>query len=201
MTDELRAKFTLVVDAPDADDTELSELTLRLKEIVGEQVDDLEDHTVPPVPGSKAGAAVAINAVDVIARPGLLSALVDAVRSFVSFGSDRRVEVAFQVGDRPMVVKALANELPVVLKALNEYQEFSPRIKTPDGMVLALGGAPVTTAPARSGGVDVNAEHVDVEGSVVGRDQVWSAGGHIIIAKEGAQVIINGEKREYAEFQ
>ncbi|MFN8598777.1 MAG: hypothetical protein U0559_21650 [Anaerolineae bacterium] len=202
MTDESLAQFTLVVDAPDADNDELAELTRRLQDIVNDlPIEEVQEHPVPHMPGSKAGVAMAINAVDVTARPGLLSALVDAVRNFVAFGSDRRVEVAFQVGDRPLVVKALANELPVVLKALNEYQELSPRIKTPDGQVAALSGAPTTSAPARSGGIDVSAERVEVEGSVVGRDQVWSAGGHIIIAKEGAQVIINGEDRAYAEYQ
>lgn len=200
-TDEPLAQFTLVVDAPDADDNELSALTLRLKEIVGEmQVDDIAGHPVPYEPGSKAGAAMAINAVDVTARPGLLAALIDAVRNFVSFGSDRRVELAFQVGDRPLVVRALANELPIVLKALNEYQELMPMVKSPDGAVVPLSPAPAAGPSSRSGGVDVAADEVNIEGSVVGRDQIWSAGGHIIIAKEGAHVIITGEAQASAEY-
>lgn len=199
-TDEPLAQFTLVVDAPDADDNELSALTLRLKEIVGEvAVDGIADHPVPPQPGSKAGAAMALNAVDVTARPGLLSALIDAVRNFVSFGSDRRVELAFQVGDRPLVVRALANELPIVLKALNEYQELMPMVKGPDGAVLPLSPAPAAGPSSRSGGVDVAADEVNIEGSVVGRDQIWSAGGHIIIAQEGAHVIITGEAQASTE--
>lgn len=200
-TDEPLAQFTLVVDAPDADDNELSALTLRLKEIVGEvAVDGIADHPVPPQPGSKVGAAMALNAVDVTARPGLLAALIDAVRNFVSFGSDRRVELAFQVGDRPLVVRALANELPIVLKALNEYQELMPMVKSPDGAVVPLSPAPAAGPSSRSGGVDVAADEVNIEGSVVGRDQIWSAGGHIIIAKEGAHVIITGEAQASAEY-
>lgn len=201
-TDEPLAQFTLVVDAPDTDNDELAELTRRLQEVVNDlPVEEVQQHPVPPMPGSKAGAAMAINAVDVTARPGLLSALINVVREFVSFGADRRVELAFQVGDRPLVVKALANELPIVLKALNEYQELSPRVKTPDGVVTALSGTPSSVVTSRSGGVDVDAERVNIEGSVVGRDQIWSAGGHIIIAKDSAQVIINGENQAFAEYQ
>ncbi len=198
--DDPLAHLTLVVDAPDADDNELSALTLRLKEIVGEvDVSGIADHPVPPQPGSKTGAAMAINAVDVTARPGLLAALIDAVRNFVSFGSDRRVELAFQVGDRPLVVRALANELPIVLKALNEYRELMPLVKTPDGTLVPLSPTPAAGSASHSGGVAVEADEVNIDGSVVGRDQIWSAGGHIIIAKEGAHVIITGEAQVSTE--
>src|SRR5512143_2196464 len=116
-TDDVLVQYTLVVDAPDADNDELAELTRRLQDIVAElPIEDVQQHPVLPMPGSKAGLAMAVNAVDVTAAPGLLSALIDAVRNFVSFGTDRRVELAFQIGDRPLVVKALANELPIVLK-------------------------------------------------------------------------------------
>jgi hypothetical protein len=198
-TDEPLAQFTLVVDAPDADNDELAELTRRLQEIVNDlPVDNVRQHPVESVSGSKAGVAMAINAVDVTAHPGLLSALIDAVRNFVSFGSDRRVELSFQVGDRPLVVKALANELPIVLKALNEYQELSPRVKTPEGSVMPIGASAMSS---RSGGADIAADEVTVDGDVVGRDKIVQAGGHIIIARDSAQVIINGEDRSLAEYQ
>jgi hypothetical protein len=197
--EELPTRFTLIVDAPDADNDELAELTRRLQEIVTDlPVDEVRQHPVESVSGSKAGVAMAINAVDVTAQPGLLAALIDAVRNFVSFGSDRRVELAFQVGDRPLVVKALANELPIVLKALNEYQELSPRLKTPEGSVMPIGASAMSS---RSGGADIAADEVSVDGDVVGRDKIVQAGGHIIIARDSAQVIINGEDRSLAEYQ
>lgn len=197
--DEPLTTFTLIVDAPDADNEELGELTQRLRDIVNELPVEVESHPVPPVPGSKAGVAMAINAIDVTARPGLLSALIDAVRNFVSFGEDRRVELAFQYEDRPLVVKALASELPVVLKALAEYQAISPRLKTPDGNVTTLDAPASSSMSSRSGGTDLTADEINVGGDVVGRDKIMSAGGHIIIAKEGATVIIgDAEIKEQA---
>lgn len=50
-----------------------------------------------------------------------------------------------------------------------------------------------TNITSQSGGVDVNAQHVDVSGDVVGRDEIESAGGHIIHAGPGAIVNI-GER-------
>lgn len=44
---------------------------------------------------------------------------------------------------------------------------------------------------SRSGGIDLQAQEVTVGGDAVGRDQVISAGGHIIQAGPGATVIIN----------
>lgn len=41
-----------------------------------------------------------------------------------------------------------------------------------------------------SGGIDLDAERVDIGGDVIGRDKVESAGGHIIHAAAGATVII-----------
>jgi len=193
-TDETLAHFTLVVDVPDADNDELKELTRRLKTMVNDlPVETAEEHQVPPEPGSKAGTAMAINAVDVTARPGLLSDVLDVVRRFVSFGVDRRVELTFQVGDGTVVFKGLAEDIPVMFKSVNEYQEIRPRVKTPDGKVTTLSDLSSPSVASRSGGADIVADEVTVGGDVVGRDKIMQAGGHIIIAKEGATVIINGE--------
>ena len=201
-TDESLDHFTLVVDVPDADNDELKELTRRLQEIVNDlPVEDVQQHPVPPVPGSKTGMAMAINAVDVTARPGLLSALIDAVRSFVSFGVDRRVELTFQVGAGTVMFKGLPEDIPVMFKSVNEYQELRPRIKTPDGTVTTLSELPGPSLSSRSGGADIAADEVTVGGDIVGRDKIMSAGGHIIIAREGATVIINGENQALAEYQ
>jgi hypothetical protein len=188
--------FTLIVDVPDADNEELGELTQRLRDFVNELPVEVEAHPVPPAPGSKAGVALAINAIDVTTRPGLLSALIDAVRNFVAFGENRRVELAFQYEDRPLVVKALARELPIVLKALAEYQAISPRLKTPDGHITALGATASSSGSSRSGGVDIAADEVNAGGDIVGRDKIMFASGHIIIAKEGATVTIIGPAAE-----
>jgi hypothetical protein len=85
-----------------------------------------------------------------------------------------------------------------VLKALNEYQELSPRLKTPEGSVMPIGASAMSS---RSGGADIAADEVSVDGDVVGRDKIVQAGGHIIIARDSAQVIINGEDRSLAEYQ
>jgi hypothetical protein len=145
--------------------------------------------------------AMAINAVDVTARPGLLSALIDAVRNFVSFGVDRRVELTFQVGAGTVMFKGLPEDIPVMFKSVNEYQELRPRIKTPDGTVTTLSELPGPSLSSRSGGADIAADEVTVGGDIVGRDKIMSAGGHIIIAREGATVIINGENQALAEYQ
>jgi hypothetical protein len=201
-TDEPVAHFTLVVDVPDADNDELKELTRHLQAMINDlPVETAEEHPVPPRPGSKAGVAMAINAVDVTARPGLLSDLINVMRRFVSFGEDRRVELTFQVGEGTIMFKGLAQDIPVIFKSLNEYQELRPQVKTPDGLVATLSAMPDPSASARSGGADIAAEELSVGGDVVGRDKIMSAGGHIIIAREGATVIVNDEYRASAEYQ
>ena len=47
-----------------------------------------------------------------------------------------------------------------------------------------------------SGGVNANAEQINVGADVVGRDKVTSAGGHIVHAEPGATVIIGAEKKQ-----
>lgn len=197
--DESLAHFTLVVDVPDADNDELKELTRRLQALVGDlPVETVEEHPVPPEPGSKAGVALAINAVDVTARPGLLSMLIDAVRNFVSFGVDRRVELTFQVGAGTVVFKGLAEDIPVMFKSVTEYQAIRPQVKTPDGKTTPLSDLSNPPVASRSGGADIAADEVTVGGDVVGRDKIMSAGGHIIIARDGATVIIHGENQALA---
>jgi hypothetical protein len=43
----------------------------------------------------------------------------------------------------------------------------------------------------QSGGIGIDADGVQINGDVVGRDKIMQAGGHIIIAKEGATVIVS----------
>jgi hypothetical protein len=49
----------------------------------------------------------------------------------------------------------------------------------------------MSSLSSRSGGADLTADEVTVGGDVVGRDKIMSAGGHIIIAREGATIIFN----------
>jgi hypothetical protein len=64
-----------------------------------------------------------------------------------------------------------------------------------------LSELPGPSLSSRSGGADIAADEVTVGGDIVGRDKIMSAGGHIIIAREGATVIINGENQALAEYQ
>ena len=193
MVDEPLAQFTLVIDAgSDADDEELNELRLRLRQEIDElAVDAVEDVIIPvSLEGAKGSTALALNAIDVEARPGTFAALLALIRNWVTRGVDRRVEITFQQADQPVVVKALAADLPVVLKAWAEYEELRPHIRTaPIGD--SAQGAVDADQMARSGGADIEAGRVDIGGDVVGRDKIMQAGGHIIIAKEGATVIVN----------
>ncbi len=191
MTDEPLAQLTLVIDAgSDADDEELNDLRLRLRqEINGLDVDSVEDVILPvPLDGTKGGTALALNAIDVQARPGIFDALLELIHSWVTRGVERRVEITFQQADQPVIVKALASDLPVVLKAWAEYEELRPQLRTaPIGNNRK--GAFDSYQMVRSGGADIGAERIDIGGDVVGRDKIMQAGGHIIIAKEGATVI------------
>ncbi len=194
MTDEPLAQLTLVIDAgPDTDDEEINDLRLRLREEIAElEVDAVEDVIVPvSLEGAKGSTALVLNAIDVQARPGIFDALLELIHSWVTRGVERRVEITFQQADQPVIVKALASDLPVVLKAWAEYEELRPQLRTAPINAEAAGakGGSDSHQMTRPGGADVEAERVDIGGDVVGRDKIMQAGGHIIIAKEGATVI------------
>jgi hypothetical protein len=57
-----------------------------------------------------------------------------------------------------------------------------------------------TNITNQSGGVDVNAQRVDVEGDVVGRDKVLNAGRDIIVAGPGSVINMNAGERHAAHF-
>jgi hypothetical protein len=193
MTDVPLTQFMFVIDAgPDADDEELDNLRLRLSQEINElAVDAVEDVIVPvSLEGAKGGTALALNAIDVQARPGTFAALLALIRNWVMRGVDRRVEITFQQADQPVIVKALASDLPVVLKAWAEYEELRPQLRTAPIGDNAKGTCD-SYQMVRSGGADIEAEQVDIGGDVVGRDKIMQAAGHIIIAKEGATVIVS----------
>ncbi len=194
MNDELPTAFTLVIDVgSDADDDELNDLTLRLRQEIDElDVDTVEDVIVPiSLEGAKGSTALALNAINVQARSGKFDALLVLVRNWVARGVDRRVEITFQQADQSVIVKALASDLPVVLKAWAEYEELRPQIKTaPINTNAAEGKSGASYQVTRYGGADVQAEQIDIGGDVVGRDKIMQASGHIIIAKEGATVVV-----------
>ncbi len=50
-----------------------------------------------------------------------------------------------------------------------------------------------------SGGLDLDAQDVSIGGDAVGRDKIMQAGGHIIIAKEGATVIVGNGAAQVAQ--
>ena len=55
---------------------------------------------------------------------------------------------------------------------------------------------PTKAAAHISGGVNANAERINVGADVVGRDKITSAGGHIVHAEPGATVIIGSENKQ-----
>lgn len=192
--DELLANLTLILDAgSDYENEEIDEFTRRFQSDLSDQnkVVDVARHTGAIESGGK-GMAVALNAVDVTAQPGLFAGLIDMVRNWVNGGEGRRVELAFPQADQSVIIKALPRDLPVVLKALAEYEQLRPKIRyAPGADSRGETAKGVSSISSRSGGADLTADEVNVGGDVVGRDKIMSAGGHLIIAKEGATVIIN----------
>jgi hypothetical protein len=196
-SDEPLAKITILIDAgADTDDTEVNHDLYQLRSQLNDlNLDSIDGYVVEgTLDGAKADSTIhALNALEVTTAPGLLSQVVDIFRNWTSWRQDRKVVISFQYADQPLVVQALAGDLPVVLKALAEYQGLRPvvssTIEPPSG---AKGGA----VSSRSGGADIAADDVTVGGDVVGRDKIMSAGGHIIIAREGATVIINDRSAE-----
>jgi hypothetical protein len=194
MTDTVLENFTVILDpGSDYDDTEIDELTRRFKSDLFDQAEVVAiDSRVGAITDgvAKGVTAEALNAVDVTAHPGLLAGLIGLVRNWVNGGEDRRVELAFPQADRSVIIKALPNDLPVVLKALAEYEQLRPRIRYAPG-ADSLGANSASPIASRSGGADLTADTLAVGDDVVGRDKIMSAGGHIIIAQEGATVIFN----------
>ena len=144
---------------------------------------------------AKGVTAEALNAVDVTAHPGLFAGLIGMVRNWVNGGEDRRVELAFPQADQAVIIKALPNDLPVVLRALAEYEQLRPQIRYAPG-ADSTGAKSASPIASRSGGADLTADEVTVGDDVVGRDKIMSAGGHIIIAREGATIIFNDPSAE-----
>jgi hypothetical protein len=192
---ELFANLTFILDpGSDYENEEVDEVTRRFQADLSDQneVVDVNRHTGVVQSGAKAVAVHALNAVDVTARPSLFAGLIDMVRNWVNGGEDRRVELAFPQADQSVIIKALPRDLPVVLKALAEYEQLRPKIRYALGATNEGESAKgVSSILSHSGGAELNADEVNIGGDVVGRDKIMSAGGHIIIAKEGATVIIN----------
>jgi hypothetical protein len=200
MTDaDLLENFTLVLDpGSDYENEEIDDLTRRFEADLNDQneVVDVDRHTGVIEAGGK-GMGVALNAVDVTAQPGLFASLIGMVRNWVNNGEDRRVELAFPQADQSVIIKALPRDLPVVLKALAEYEQLRPQIRYAPGAADEGGSAKsMSSHLSRSGGADLTANEVNVGGDVVGRDKIMSAGGHLNIAREGATVIINDPSPE-----
>lgn len=193
-TDEPLANITILIDAGiDADDEEVSDALHQLRSQLSDlNVDSIDGYVVEgTLDGAKADSTIhALNALEVTTAPGLLSQVVDVFRNWTSWRQDRKVVITFQQADQPVVVQALAGDLPIVLKALAEYQQLRP---VASSTLAPDNGSKGGGFSSRSGGADLTADEVTVGGDVVGRDKIMQAGGHIIIAKEGATVIINGE--------
>lgn len=192
--DDLLANLTLILDPGfDYENEEVDELTRRFQSNLLDQADVLAvDRTLGVVDsGAKAVTVEALNAVAVSGRPGLLAGLIEMVRNWVNGGEDRRVELAFPQADQAVIIRALPHDLPVVLKALAEYEQLRPAIRYAPGATGDTGSAKgMSSLAARSGGADLAADEVTIGDDVVGRDKIMSAGGHLIIARDGATVII-----------
>ena len=192
--DDLLANLTLILDPGfDYENEEVDELTRRFQSNLLDQADVLAvDRTLGVVDnGAKAVTVEALNAVAVSGRPGLLAGLIEMVRNWVNGGEDRRVELAFPQADQAVIIRALPNDLPVVLKALAEYEQLRPAIRYAPGATGDNGTSKgMSSLAARSGGADLAADEVTIGDDVVGRDKIMSAGGHLIIARDGATVII-----------
>ncbi len=63
------------------------------------------------------------------------------VRNWVNSGEDRRVELAFPQADQSVIIKALPGDLPVVLRALAEYEQLRPQIRYAPGAAGEGGSA------------------------------------------------------------
>ena len=192
--DEQLANLTLILDpGSDYDDEEADVVTRRFESDLRDQHEVITvDRSVGMVDsGAKAVAVQALNAVDITARPGLFAGLIEMVRNWVNGGEDRRVELALPQADQSVIIRALPRDLPVVFKALAEYQQLRPQIRYAPGAAGDNGSSKgMSSLAARSGGADLAADEVTVGDDVVGRDKLMSAGGHLIIAREGATVII-----------
>jgi hypothetical protein len=170
---ELLANVTLILDpGSDYENEEVDELTRRFQADLNDQNEVITaDRSIGMVEsGAKAVAVQALNAVDISARPGLFAGLIGMVRNWVNGGEDRRVELTFPQA---------------------EYEQLRPPIRYAPGAAGEGGWKGMPSRSSRSGGADITADEVTVGDDVVGRDKIMSAGGHIIIAREGATIIFN----------
>jgi hypothetical protein len=91
--------------------------------------------------------------------------------------------------------------LPDLLKCLRAARpgQFDARLgasAAPQSSQPAGTAGPNQNAANISGGINLNAQDVSVGGDVAGRDKIMQAGGHIIIAGQGATVIVGKDLPE-----
>jgi hypothetical protein len=176
--DEPLSQFHLLLAAPEGDAEELDELTLHLKSEIkdsnAESVDLVSGGEVPE--RAKAGLVTAHGELNVTLKPAALPNFLGVVRDWLS-RQNQRVEIVATVGNSTFHINASITDVSTIMQALGN-------LNAPQS------GANITN---QSGGADLNADQITVGGDVVGRDKIMQAGGHIIIAKEGATVIIGDE--------
>jgi hypothetical protein len=174
MDEEQLPQFTLRLVAPEGDIGELDDLTQNLRrdmeESEVERVDLVRGGDV--LEGAKAGLVTAHGELNVTLKPAALPNFLGVVRDWLS-RQNQRVEIVVTRGNSTFHINASITNFPDIMQAL--------------GIIPDQGE---TATADQSGGADLNADQINVGGDIVGRDKIMQAGGHIIIAQEGATVIV-----------
>lgn len=186
ITKEQPTRLILKIDAgAEASPNEVERLAFNLRaDLKYLEIDSVEPLLIAQPAGTKAAHEIVPDSMAVALRPNKLVDLIDFVRSWVG-NSSRRVEITFHLADAPVVIKALPQDLPGALQALAAFEQTA-----------RLNPASQAATP-RSGGADLAAQRVDVGGDVVGRDKTITVG-HLIIAQEGATIMLGDGAREAA---
>jgi hypothetical protein len=164
MSDESVTQFTLQLDVPDSDPSEIDELTRQLRgELLETPVEQVDFVPGAPLPDGAKGLALAAHGELAVAmKPGGLPDFLGLLRDWLTRHEDRRVEVTLNIGGNTVNIKASITDITAVMQAVS-----------------------ASTAINRPGGTDLNADQINVGGDITGRDKIIQ-----IKAEAGATVYV-----------
>ena len=173
--DEPLSQFHLRLAAPEGDASELDDLTRNLRR----EMEESDVERVDLVPGgdvperAKGGLVTAHGELNVTLKPAALPNFLGMVRDWLS-RQNQRVEIVATVGNSTFHINASITDVSTIMQALGN-------MSTSQGALAGAG----STINTRAGGADLNAEQINVDGDVTGRDKIIQ-----IHAEAGATVYI-----------
>ena len=175
-TDDNLTNVILQIDAgPDVDAEEIDRLTRWLRSEIEDSGIEADLVKAGPAPdATKSVEAVMLGALVITTLPTAINNLLDLLRNWSSRGNNQNVKIKTRIGDQEITI-----EYPPTPTLNADIQRLL------ETALAKPGPAPATT---RSGGTDINAEKVDLEGDVIGRDKKVSITVH---AETGSTVYVN----------